>query len=56
MRPEPADAVLSALGLAHASRFAEIRDPFTPQLQGLVHAETLETAWKPSSGSGVEPG
>jgi hypothetical protein len=41
----PVDVVLSALELARAGRFAEVRDLFAPSLQPLVTAETLEAAW-----------
>jgi hypothetical protein len=41
----PQQAVLTALELARAGRFAEVRELFVPHLQDMVVPETLETAW-----------
>jgi uncharacterized protein len=46
----PEQVLLSALELAQAGRFAEVRDLFVPQLQDLVVPEALETAWKAELG------
>jgi uncharacterized protein len=45
MPSQPVEAVLSALDLAQAGHFAEIRDLFAPPLQSLVVPEALEAAW-----------
>lgn len=42
---QPVELALSALELARAGRFSEIRDLFAPQLQPLVVPEVLATAW-----------
>jgi uncharacterized protein len=41
----PEQTALTALGLAQAGRFAEIRELFEPRLRPMVVAEALETAW-----------
>ncbi len=45
MLSAPVEVVLSALELARAGRFGEVRDLFAPQLRPLVVAEALEAAW-----------
>ena len=41
----PVDVVLSALELARAGRFAEIRELFAPPLRPLLTPEALEAGW-----------
>jgi dienelactone hydrolase len=41
---------LTALDLARAGRFAEIRDLFAPQLQAMVPPEALKAAWEAELG------
>jgi dienelactone hydrolase len=41
----PSDRVIGVIGMAQAGAFARIRDLFAPQLQPMVSAETLRSAW-----------
>ncbi len=50
MLTTPVQTTLSALDLARAGRFAEIRDLFAPQLQALVPPEALKAAWEAELG------
>lgn len=45
MATTPVQTTLTALELARAGRFAEIRDLFAPQLQAMVPPEALKSAW-----------
>jgi uncharacterized protein len=46
----PVHTTLTALDLARAGRFAEIRDLFAPQLQSMVPPEALKAAWETELG------
>ena len=46
MATTPVQTTLTALELARAGRFAEIRDLFAPQLQAMVPPEALKSAWE----------
>jgi dienelactone hydrolase len=46
MLTTPPDTALTALELARAGRFAEIRDLFAPQLQAMVPPEALRAGWE----------
>ena len=50
MLTTPVQTTLSALDLARAGRFAEIRDLFAPQLQAMVPPEALKAAWEAELG------
>jgi uncharacterized protein len=50
MLTTPVQTTLSALDLARAGRFAEIRDMFAPQLQAMVPPEALKAAWEAELG------
>ena len=41
----PEQTALTALGLARAGRFAEVRELFVPQLRPMVAPDALQTAW-----------
>ncbi len=41
----PEQTALTALELARAGRFAEVRELFVPQLRSMVVPEALQTAW-----------
>jgi uncharacterized protein len=45
MPTTPVQTTLTALDLARAGRFADIRDLFAPQLQAMVPPEALKAAW-----------
>ncbi len=45
MSTVPEQTALTALELAQAGRFAEVRELFVPQLRPMVVPEALETAW-----------
>jgi uncharacterized protein len=45
MAATPVQTTLTALDLAQAGRFGEIRDLFAPQLQAMVPPEALKAAW-----------
>ena len=51
MAAPPEQITLTALELAQAGRFAEIRDLFVAALRDLVVPETLETAWRAELGT-----
>jgi uncharacterized protein len=50
MPTTPVQTTLTALDLARAGRFAEIRDLFAPQLQAMVPPEALKAAWEAELG------
>ena len=50
MATTPVQTTLTALELARAGRFAEIRDLFAPQLQAMVPPEALKSAWEAELG------
>jgi uncharacterized protein len=50
MPTTPVQTTLTALDLARAGRFAEIRDLFAPQLQAMVPPEALKAAWEAEVG------
>jgi dienelactone hydrolase len=41
----PSDRIVGVIGMAQGGAFGKIRDLFAPQLQPLVSAETLRSAW-----------
>jgi uncharacterized protein len=50
MPTTPVQTTLTALDLARAGRFAEIRDLFAPQLQAMVPPDAMAAAWEAELG------